>query len=543
MSKKEMRGERFWLRVVEAVTPRRAAWLIIAFGAALRTAQYLFNSALYVDEGALALNIINRSFGGLLQPLDSEQAAPVGFLFLEKLAFLAFGDGEYSLRLFPFLFSIASLVLFYEAARRVLKPWVATIALALFAVSSYLIYYAAQIKQYSGDVAITLLIIIAGIEIEAKTLTVRRAGLFAFAGATVVWFSHPSVFVLAGVGCALAVAAALKRDWPRFWKLAGVFAIWLMTFAAFYLISVKNLSSNQTLESSWAKKGTFMPLPPISLGDLEWVPRALVKMFSNPFGLPLPAVAALVFLLGGVALFLKNKPLFLMLVAPIALTMLASGVHKYPFGRRLLLFLLPAALLVLGAGLDFILEKKRPYSILAAGAIAALLLIQPAGGATNNMLRPHSRQDIRPILAYVRDHRQPGDMVYVYHHQRESFQYYAKKYGFDENDFVLGIDARDKSKSSVDWQAYERDLDQLRGRRRVWLTFSHIRRIQGMREDEFMLNYVSKLGSLLDKFAPDDVIPASQTEEAELADSGDFTPASASAYLYDLSNPPPSRAE
>jgi uncharacterized membrane protein len=134
------------------------------------------------------LNVINRSFAGLLQPLDSEQAAPVGFLFLEKLAFLMFGDGEYSLRLFPFLFSIASVFLFYEAGRRLLRPWGATIALALFAVSSYLVYYAAQIKQYSSDVAITLLIIIAGVEIGAKQLTAGRAALFAGIGATVVWF-------------------------------------------------------------------------------------------------------------------------------------------------------------------------------------------------------------------------------------------------------------------------------------------------------------------------------------------------------------------
>lgn len=506
--------ESYWLRLARVITPTRVAWLIIAFGIALRATQYLFNAALYVDEGALALNIINRSFAGLLEPLDSEQAAPLGFLFLEKLAFLVFGDSEYSLRLFPFLFSIAALVLFYEAARRCLRPWPATIALALFTVSSYTIYYAAQIKQYSSDQAITLLILIAGFEIDSKELTARRAALFAVAGAIVVWFSHPSVFVLGGVGCALALAALRNQDWPRFWKLAGVYAVWLISFAAFYLISVRNLSGNQTLEASWAKKGTFMPLPPRSLTDFEWIPRALVKMFSNPFGLPFATLAALVFLLGGVALFLKNKRRLLMLVGPIALTMLASGVHKYPFGRRLLLFLVPAALLVVGAGLEFILEKKRPYSVLAAAAIAALLLIQPAGGATNNMLHPHSRQDIRPIMAYVRDHRRQGDVIYVYHHQRESFQYYAKKYGFDESEYVLGIDARDKSKSRNDWQAYEGDLDQLRGHERVWLLFSHVRKIKGMSEEEFMTRYLDGFGARVERFGQ----------------------AGASAYLYELKN-------
>jgi hypothetical protein len=525
-------------RLAQMITAQRVAWAIIVFGVALRAALYLFKTALYVDEGALALNIINRSFAGLLQPLDSEQAAPVGFLFLEKLAFLTFGDGEYALRLFPFLFSIAALFLFYAAARRCLQAWGATIALAFFAVSSYVIYFAAQIKQYSSDIAVTLLILIIGFDSETKELTGRRAAVFATVGAIVVWLSHPSVFILAGVGATLAFSALLKKDWPRVGKLALVIAIWLMSFAAFYLVSVRTLSGNETLEKSWAKKGTFMPLPPHSLDDLKWIPTALVKMFSNPLGLPFPLVAALVFLIGGIALFLKNKQQLFMLIAPIALTMLASGVHKYPFGRRLLLFLLPAVLLVVAAGAQYISDKKRPYSIFIGLALVALLLIQPVGGATNNMLHPHSREDIRPIMAYVRDHQQPGDVIYVYHHQRESFQYYARKYGFDASQYVLGIDARDKTKSRNDWQAYERDLDQFRGRGRVWLMFTHVRRIQDKREDEFMVQYMGKLGVKLDEFIPGETSSVSAAEEAEQADNDEFTPAPASVYLFDLSKAP-----
>lgn len=516
ITKTEQAWKAYAQRLAEIVTAKRVTWFIVLFGVVLRAAVYLSKPALYVDEGALALNIIHRSFAGLLQPLDSGQAAPLGFLFLEKLAFLAFGDGEYSLRLFPFLFSVASIFLLWEAARRCLQTWAATIALAFFAVSSYLIYYAAQIKQYSSDAAVTLIILIAGLEIEAKALTTRRAALFAGIGAIVVWFSHPSVLVLAGVGAALSLSALVRKDWRRFWRLAGAYSVWLISFAVFYSISLRNLSGNETLETSWARKGTFMPLPPRSLADLEWIPRALVKMFSNPLGLPFPIVAALVFLIGGVALFLKNKQQLLMLIAPIAVTMLASGVHKYPFGRRLLLFLIPPVLLVVAAGAQYIIDKKRPYSALLGGAIVALLLLQPAGGATNNMVRPRARHDIRPVLAYVRDHRRTGDAVYVYHHQREPFQYYAKKYGFDASECVMGIDARDKSKGGADWQAYEKDLDQLRTSERAWLLFSDVRKTKGVNEEEFMTQYLDRLGARI----------------------GRFERAGAAAYLYDLSQSP-----
>ena len=520
---------------VRILTAKRLAWGVIAFGVILRAAQYLFNAALYVDEGALALNIIKRSFAGLLQPLDSEQAAPVGFLFLEKLAFLAFGESEYALRFFPFLFSIISLYLFYEVARRCFESWTVPIALAFFAVSGHVIYYAAQIKQYSSDIAITLLIILLGLELESKQLNARRCAMFALVGAVVVWLSHPSIFVLAGVGITLALSAMSKKDWQRFWKLAGVYAVWVLSFAAFYLISLRNLSGNQTLEKSWAKKGTFMPLVPRSLADLEWYPCAIIKMFSNPGGLPFPVIAALVFLIGCVALFLKNKRQLLMFTAPVLLTMLASGLHKYPFGRRLLLFLIPAVLMVVASGIEYIINKKPPYSIAAGCAIAALLLFQPAGGATSNMLHPYARQDVKPIMAYVRDHRQPGDVVYVYHHQRESFLYYAKRYGFAESDYVLGVDARDETKRRADWEAYQKDLDRLRGRSRVWLMFSHIRRIQNIREDEFMLQYLNSVGTKLDEFIPGETPSSSDAEETDQAEPDEFTPAPASAYLYDLS--------
>src|SRR5215216_2407681 len=252
----ELPSRGVWKRAIPFYTAERLSWAVIAFGILLRAAQYLFNPSLYVDEGALALNVINRSFAGLLQPLDSNQAAPFGFLALERIALLAFGGSEYSLRLFPFLFSVASLFLFYHVARHCLAAWAVPIALAFFAASGHVIYYASQIKQYSSDVAITLLIVLIGLDVARKELIARRAALLAITGAVVVWFSHPSVFVLAGVGSTLALIALRERDWARFWKLAACCFLWVSSFATFYMISLRSLSGNSTLENSWERKGT-----------------------------------------------------------------------------------------------------------------------------------------------------------------------------------------------------------------------------------------------------------------------------------------------
>src|SRR5712692_1214244 len=121
-------------------------WIIICCGALLRLAQYLFNRSLWFDEALLAHNIINRSVSGLLKPLDYAVGAPLGFLMLEKLAVQMFGSSEYALRLVPLLAGILSLYLFYRVAKLCVTPKAVPIALGLFALSGYLIYYASETK-------------------------------------------------------------------------------------------------------------------------------------------------------------------------------------------------------------------------------------------------------------------------------------------------------------------------------------------------------------------------------------------------------------
>ena len=117
-----------------------AGWALIALGVVLRVARYLADRALWLDEAALSLNIAGRSLVGLTHPLAYNQGAPLGFLTLEKGCVLLFGVNEYALRLVPLLAGIGSLVLFFAAARRCLRPEGALAALALFVINEPLIY-------------------------------------------------------------------------------------------------------------------------------------------------------------------------------------------------------------------------------------------------------------------------------------------------------------------------------------------------------------------------------------------------------------------
>ena len=96
--------------------------LLLVIGAVLRAAPFLLDRSLWLDEAKLALNVLERSPAQLFGPLDYGQAAPVGFLLLEKQAVAAFGEGERALRLVPLLAGVASLWLFFVVARRWLSP-------------------------------------------------------------------------------------------------------------------------------------------------------------------------------------------------------------------------------------------------------------------------------------------------------------------------------------------------------------------------------------------------------------------------------------
>jgi len=124
----------------------------------LRTYFYIINRSLWLDEAMLALNIVNRSFLDLLKPLDLDQAAPVGFLLLQKVAICLLGVRDYVLRIVPMLSGLLSIPLMYAVTSQYRQSCV-FFSLALFALSPKLIYYSSELKQYSTDVLASLLLL------------------------------------------------------------------------------------------------------------------------------------------------------------------------------------------------------------------------------------------------------------------------------------------------------------------------------------------------------------------------------------------------
>ncbi len=302
------RLEHFWVRLLGS---ELMSWAVVLVGVALRASQYLLNPSLRMDEAALSLNLLGRDWGQLLAPLDYNQAAPLGFLYLEKAAISLFGDSEYGLRLVPSLAGAVSVPLFCLLVRRWENRGAALVSLTLFAFSFTLIRWSREVKQYSLDVLVVLaLLLVLGCRSPARWTGLWTAAVSIAAGAA-VFLSHPAVFILGAVSVLEGLAIGLRRQW-RALGLVGVFtAVWGGAFLVHWKIAVREIATRGEMLEYWSS--AMVPLPPTTLEDLRSLFSKFVEVMEASGGFPAPALAALPVAVGAVTLF-SRKPSYLCLL-------------------------------------------------------------------------------------------------------------------------------------------------------------------------------------------------------------------------------------
>ena len=500
-------------------------WSVIAVGIALRVTQYLADRSLWGDEGALALNLIQKPVGDLLKPLDYLQGAPTGFLLAEKAIIEVLGDDELALRLFPLACGILSLFLFAAVARRVLEPIGAACALVLFATAEFPVYYSSEVKQYSVDVAATLVLFYGALAIDWRTARAWQVGLAGVAAGVVVWFSHAALIVLPALALALLVTYALSRDTRAFKAVLAASAVGGIPAAAAYLVNHDN-ARRVASEAVSSQSGSA-----IGLGRLADPLRDLWHAFPEPVGVARTAtgLALIACVLGGIALTRLNLQRALMVMTPIAATLAASTLDLYPFGSRFILFLVPFFLLLVGAGLEVLM---RPQSRAAPFGVLAVLLVlsYPIARAATNLVNPPGHEELKAVLGEVQARWQPGDALYVWYQSQYPFRYYAECSDCDvleERGPAEVVAAEDDLKDPNALASHPprlfvggpyrtlqdtaSDLARLRGGGRTWLLFS------STWNDEFVRYTLDCAGTRLEEFRA----------------------VRAVAYLYDFSLAPP----
>ncbi len=475
-------------------------WLLIVLGIGLRLRQYIANRSFWVDEANLALNLINRNFGELTKPLDYEQGAPVGFLFIEKTIITILGNRDYILRLFPLFSGILASILFYLIVSSFIKTKTAGLfAALLFAISWPLIYYSSELKQYSSDVMTGLLLIYLSIRCLSEKARLKDFILLGVVSVIGIWISHPSAFILAGIGVTLTIEKLIKRAYRHLaWTLSLGLA-WILALGLEYLVSLRYLVGNDYLRNYW--QHSFMPLPLWS--DPSWFLKSylslLVTISPSLDRWYLASACSLLIVIGIISLLLRNRTITLLVVLPFVMVSIASAMQRYPLRGRFMLFLVPFAILLMAEGLGRLYSLFCKWSrILAASLSAAMVLFLlwiPVSGINYKFRVPPMGQDIKPVMEYVEKNRAPGDIVYVFHSARPAFNYYASFYGLDKGNVISGKDLP----NAPALKQFYNDIDQMKGKNRVWIIFSNIIDCGGCKGDmeTFYVQYLDQFGSVI----------------------------------------------
>lgn len=391
-----------WATPAGRPRPTLVAGLVVA-GLVLRVWHYFANHTIWYDESVLLWNILDKSYLGLLGPLEYAVAAPPVFTFLLKTIAVACGDAPEVWRLVPFACSCGTLVLTPPLARRALPAAVVPVAVALVAFSDSHVWLGCTIKPYAGDCLVATGLMLFFVRTTEWDVS-RRVRWLAAAAPGLICFSYAAVFVFGGLLAAL-LPAAWRANRRGAWAVAaGVVGV---TVVALYAGPIR-AQRVPGLVLEWEREFLNWRNP---VGVPAWALEHTATVFQYNF-LPSGFVLAVLAPIGAVAAWRAGKrELVIAVTVPFALAMLASAVKSYPYGfNRLMHFAAPGALVLgmlgLATGLDRIHRRPRVKAGVVGVLVAAVL-----GPTLFHLVRPWDRPDSSGVAKYVRGHREPGDTV------------------------------------------------------------------------------------------------------------------------------------
>ncbi len=429
----------------------RAELWILGLGILLRLKHYLENRSLWLDEACAAVSVASRSYNEILshyEVMPEFAHPPMVFMLIERSLVDLFGNNEMSLRLFPLLCGIAALLLFFLLTRSILPRGAFLLALALFAVIDPLVYYSAELKQYSTDLAVMIALLFYSEEFIKEKCCWIKAGVLALLGAAVLWLSNAMVFMLASMAAVFLWRAVRRRDWAELLRLGSAFFVWAASFAAVYHLSLGHMVGNDKLKATW--EGALFKGSLFSGDALAWLWQVVSESFRNPLGLAWPLAGAVLFVVGVLSLVRNNSARAALLALPIFFALVAGWLGKYPFRGRVLLFLVPCYLVPIAAGVEAIAAKignKRSHRAVWA-ILAIALLAYPLQVAARNFIQGREWVENRPAMEFFRDHYEPGDFVVMNTSAQPPFWYYVGSLG-------IGVELRREPIGRLDGKTVE----------------------------------------------------------------------------------------
>jgi hypothetical protein len=419
------------------VRQRRLLWVVFAVGFALRAPLYFANPSLLLDEARVALNIASHDFAGLTLPLDYDQTAPVLFLWGAKALTLVFGPSEYAMRAIPFMAGLALLPLTWFTVRRVAGVSIALLATTFAATSPLYLQYVRQVKPYTLDGVVALLLLWLALDLLDASVSRRSWLRLTAAGVVACWLSTPAALVLAGTGSVLWFAPRGERP-PR-GRLVLAAAAWVLSFVPAYLFIYRPVAQNRYMQQFWG--GSILTLWEPGVGFRAW--QATREFVWQIFGggstepplkladhLAVDGVVLTMVVLGiwGVRSMARQcgfaRPL--LLIAPLGGAFAASLVGGYPIAGRTMLFAAPGMIAVAAGGTMAVLESLRPQWRTLGSVLAIAALLGPSLPLDRTLAtHPLAFEHMRPAVAEYERRSGYREPIYVFTAALPSWTFYT----------------------------------------------------------------------------------------------------------------------
>jgi hypothetical protein len=473
-------------------------------GILLRIEKALLGRSFRGDEAAMASAIQNHSLYELLtKPLGGSITAPLGFLAVEKLIVQLLGFQDIIYRLIPLLAGCFSVILMFLLAKELLTSLGAAFAVGAFSLNWMLSFYSSDLKQYSTDVVIALIIYLMAARYFKKNSTTNLIWL-AGVGLIGIFCSHPAIFMLSSIG--LALIYQTWGDIREFKKIFLIGALWIGVFLILYFFSYRFVGQNSYNISYWNNLGALMPMPPWK--NPGWFLQRLGNFFVVDLNLSQWIVIEAGLYLFGIVLFFsgQNRPWSFIFFGSIIFTLLASGIANYPFKGRLILFLAPSTFLAIGAGMDGLAVIIKSPSFLSHGIrwlLTAYLLLGPVSSTYNYLQEPRSfpfKEDIKPALLYIEQHKETNDQIVVYDQAAFTYGYYAPFYGLSNSQTIVIGDYRKEP------QKYRLILDSLPRNQRIWFIFTNVLyTLNNVLDSTYIFDYLNTIGgNIIEQYGGND---------------------------------------
>jgi len=419
-----------------------AEWFILSAGILLRLRHLLENRSLWLDEACAAVGITSASYREILLNhaiLPEFARPPMMFTLLEKALVSLLGNNEIALRLFPFISAIGALAIFAYVSRKILTRRAFYIALALFAIAEPLVYYSAELKQYSTDLLCAILLLELARAVLSRGFKLEECLRMALAGAALLWLSNAMIFVLAGI----TFVFLLNKPWAKSrgvaLALGATVLIWFISFALLYSVSLRHMVGNASIIDTW--KGAFCTSPLFSLETIRWAWNLFTLSFENPVGLKWVGLMLPLFVFGAWRLWGRDRNIMLLWLMPLLFTLFAALMGKYPFYGRVLLFLTAGYYIFIAAAVDELLLLPRKFIVPVTLVFLSILFYQPVVDAGYFALHSRSKTDNRGAMEFMAEYYHPGDFIYLGTLAQPPFWYYAGKTGLSKKfpQPVIGI--------------------------------------------------------------------------------------------------------